>query len=36
MQSEPNIGPIPKGLYEIGPPEDTSHEPYAKTVSPQE
>ena|SRR5215469_4753705 len=35
MQDEPNIGPIPRGTYEIGSPHDTpAHGPHVMSLSP--
>ena len=35
MQDEPNVGPIPTGMYVIGPPKDTpTHGPHVMTLSP--
>jgi Protein of unknown function (DUF2778) len=35
MQDEANLGPIPKGSYEIGPPRDTpTHGPHVMELSP--
>jgi hypothetical protein len=34
MDAVPNIGPLPRGKYTIGPPYDSSHSPYTLRLTP--